>query len=716
MRENTTELVIRIDAVNLGEKMSDYVSVSKKGGIAVVTLDNPPVNALSFHLREPLDRAMKELRDDNSVDAMVLICSGRTFIAGADITEFGKPMQKPGLPDLIETLETFEKPTVAAIHGTALGGGLELALGCHFRVAAESAKVGLPEVKLGLLPGAGGTQRLPRLVGPEKAVQMITSGNPIGAKEAHVHGVVDAIAGDDLLASAIEFAEKTVTDKRSLVQIRDRNDKLAEARGNLDGFDRLVDGVKKKARGLEAPVICAQSVRNAITMPFDEAITKEREYFLHLVSGEQSRAQRHLFFAQREAAKVAGVTRDDKPRTLKRIGIIGGGTMGGGISMSFVNGGYPITLLEMNPEALQAGLDRISKTYDISVSRGSLTEDAKADRLARYTGTTDYADLADCDLIIEAVFEEIGVKEQVFKKLDEVAKPGAILASNTSYLDINQIADFTNRPGDVLGMHFFSPANVMKLLEIVRGDRTAPDVLATALDVGKRIGKVPVVSGVCHGFIGNRMLGARGSELEALLLEGALPEQVDKVFTDFGWPMGPFAMGDLAGLDIGWRTRKSLDQTAAIADAICEAGRYGQKTGSGYYRYEDGRTPIADPWIADLIEKKAAEQGINRRSISDDEITERTLYPMINEGAKILEKGISARPSDIDIVWTNGYGFPIGKGGPMFFADSTGLKQIVERLEHWHGKSGNDVFKPAALLKKLADEGASFAALQAGKA
>ena len=696
--------------------MSDYVSVSKQGGIAVVTLDNPPVNALSFHLREPLDLAMKQLRDDDSVDAMVLICAGRTFIAGADITEFGKPMQRPGLPDLIETLESFKKPTVAAIHGTALGGGLELALGCHFRVAAESAKVGLPEVKLGLLPGAGGTQRLPRLVGPNKAVQMITSGNPIGAREAHEHGVVDEIAGEDLLATAVAFANNSVTDKRPLVQIRDRDEKLAEARANLDSFDKLVEGVTKKARGLEAPVICAQSVRNAITLPFDEAIAKEREYFLHLISGEQSRAQRHLFFAQREAAKVAGVSRDDKPRILKRIGIIGGGTMGGGISMSFVNGGYPVTLLEMNQQALDAGLDRISRTYDISVSRGSLNEQTKAERMARYTGTTNYGDLADCDLIIEAVFEEIGVKEDVFKKLDEIAKPGAILASNTSYLDINQIAAFTDRPGNVLGMHFFSPANVMKLLEIVRGDKTAPDVLATALDVGKRIGKVPVVSGVCHGFIGNRMLGARGSELESLLLEGALPGQVDKVFTEFGWPMGPFAMGDLAGLDIGWRTRKSLGQTAVIADAICEAGRYGQKTGSGYYRYEDGRTPIADSWIADLIETKAAEQGVNRREISEDEITERTLYPMINEGAKILEEGISARPSDIDIVWTNGYGFPIGRGGPMFYADSTGLKQIVKRLEHWHGKTGNDVFKPAAMLRKLADNDSSFAALQAGKA
>ncbi len=694
--------------------MSDYISVTRQGGIAIVTLDNPPVNALSFRLRQPLDKAMQELRDDDNVDAMVLICAGRTFIAGADITEFGKPMQQPSLPDLIDTLETFQKPTVAAIHGTALGGGLELALGCHFRVAAGSAKVGLPEVKLGLLPGAGGTQRLPRLVGPEKAVQMITSGNPIGAKEAEAHGVVDEIAGDDLLASAVAFAEKIIADNRNPVQIRDRDEKLAAAKANPKTLDKLIDGVKKKARGLEAPVICAQSVRNAVLMPFDDAIAKEREYFVQLVNGDQSRAQRHLFFAQREAAKVPGVSRDDKPRKLEKIGIIGGGTMGAGISMSFVNGGYPVTLLEMNQDALDAGLARISKTYDISVSRGSLSEQKKAERMTRYTGTTDYADLADCDLIIEVVFEEIGIKKDVFTKLDDIAKPGAILASNTSYLDIDAIARFTKRPGDVLGMHFFSPANVMKLLEIVRGEATAPDVLATALDVAKRIGKVPVVSGVCHGFIGNRMLGARGSELEALLLEGALPEEVDKVFLEFGWPMGPFAMGDLAGLDIGWRTRKSLGKSAVIADAICEAGRYGQKTGSGYYRYDDGRTPIPDQWIADLIEEKAADQKITRRHISGAEITERTLYPMINEGAKILEEKIAARPSDIDIVWTNGYGFPIGKGGPMFWADSKGLKQIVERLEHWHGKTGNDVFKPSALLKKLVGEDAGFAQFQAG--
>ncbi len=696
--------------------MSDYVTVARWNGVAVVTIDNPPVNALSFHMREPLDAALKALRDDDGVAAVVLTCAGRTFVAGADITEFGGPRKEPTLLDLIATLETFDKPVVAAIHGTALGGGLELSLGCQYRIADAKAQLGLPEVKLGLLPGAGGTQRLPRLIGPEKALEAILNGRFMQAREALADGLIDAIAEDDLVDAAVAFADRKAREGGPHLKVRDRDEKLAAARADLAGFDALIAKLTAKTRGLEAPVICAQSVRNAITMPFEEGCAQELAYFLDMLTSEQSKAQRHLFFAQREALKVAGIGKDVKPRPVKRIGIIGGGTMGGGISMSFVNAGFPVTLLEMNKEALDAGLARISKTYDISVSRGSLSESGKAERMARYAGTTDYADLADCDLIIEAVFEEIGVKKQVFSKLDEIAKPGAILASNTSYLDINRIAAFTGRPGDVLGMHFFSPANVMKLLEIVRGDKTAPDVLATALDVGKRIGKVSVVSGVCHGFIGNRMLGARGAELESLLLEGALPEQVDKVFTDFGWPMGPFAMGDLAGLDIGMRTRKALGITAPVADAVCDAGRYGQKTGKGYYRYEDGRTPIPDPWIADLIEQKARELGVNRRDISDDEITERTLYPMINEGAKILEEGISARASDIDIVWINGYGFPIGKGGPMYWADNTGLRKIVGRLEYWHGKTGNDVFKPAALLKKLADNEATFAALQAGKA
>ena len=699
--------------------MSQYVTVRREGDIAVVTLDNPPVNSLSHHLREPLDAALQELRDDASVAAVVIHCAGRTFIAGADITEFGTPKAtaSPNLRELIVTLESFAKPTVAAIHGTAFGGGLELAMGCHFRVADARAQFGLPEVKLGLLPGAGGTVRLPRLVGPEKALPAIVSGNPIGAGAALADGLVDAVYEDDLVGNAVAFAREAVAAGNPLVAVRDREDKLAAARAALAGFDAQIAEVLKKSKGLDAPKRCADAVRNALTMPFDEALTTERKYFVELVEGDQSKAQRHLFFAQREAAKVEGIGPDVKPRAVGRVGVIGAGTMGGGIAMSFLNGGIPVTILEMTKEALDRGVANMEKNYAISVQRGSMSDDAKARRMGLLTGTTDYADLADCDLIIEAVFEEMAVKREVFGKLDKVAKPGAILASNTSYLDVNEIAASTSRPADVLGLHFFSPANVMKLLEIVRGAKTAPDVLATALDVARRIAKVPVVVGVCHGFVGNRMLASRSAELEDLLLEGATPAQVDEVFTDFGWPMGPFAMGDLAGLDIGWRNRKSLGKTAAIADALCEQGRFGQKTGKGFYIYEAGsRAPKSDPEVEALIEEKAREKGVNRRAISAEEIAERTMYPMINEGAKVLEEGIAARASDVDIVWINGYGFPIGKGGPMFWAELEGLSKIVDRLEHWHGKTGKDVFKPSALLKRAAEAGGFRRALSAGKA
>ncbi|MDN5928902.1 MAG: 3-hydroxyacyl-CoA dehydrogenase NAD-binding domain-containing protein [Hyphomicrobiales bacterium] len=696
--------------------MNSIVSVTRDGDVAIILLHNPPVNALSHRLREPLDAALKAARDDPAVKAIVLACAGRTFVAGADITEFGKPQKAPSLHDLIATLETITtKPTVAAIHGTALGGGLELALGCHFRVADKGARLGLPEVKLGILPGAGGTVRLPRILGPEKAVAMIVSGTPIGALEAEEAGLVDALV-DDLVPDAVAFAREADETNRALVAVRDRNTRIEAAQADMSGFEKAVTEATKKTRGLEAPLACAQAVCNAVTMPFDDALGAARRTFERLVAGDQSKAQRHLFFAEREAARVEGVGKEVKPREIRKAGIIGAGTMGGGIAMSFVNGGIPVTILEMSKEALDRGLGMIDRNYGISVSRGSLSPEAHKKRMALFTPTTNYDDLADADIIIEAVFEEMAVKKEVFSKLDAIAKPGAILASNTSYLNINEIAAITKRPGDVLGMHFFSPANVMKLLEIVRGDKTAPDVLATALATAKKIGKVPVVVGVCNGFVGNRMLGARNDESENLLLEGASPEGVDKVFTDFGWPMGPFAMWDLAGMDIGWRNRKAHGKTAVIGDALCETGRYGQKTGAGVYLYEKGsRTPTPDPEVAKLIEEKAREAGIERRTISAEEITERTLYPMINEGARILEEKIAARPSDIDIVWINGYGFPIGKGGPMFWADLTGLRKIAERLEYWHGKTGKQVFAPAPLLKKLAAEGKGFSSLGASR-
>ena len=693
--------------------MSEYVTVAREDGIAVLLLDNPPVNALGLNLRGPLFAALETARADAAVKGIVIACAGRTFVSGADITEFGteRALAKPSLHDICALLDGLEKPTVAAIHGTALGGGLELALACHYRVADKGARVGLPEVKLGILPGAGGTVRLPRVAGPEKAVKMIVSGSPVGAAEALASGIVDEIAEGDLTAAAVAFAKRKVAEGGPHRPVSSRNEKLDAARADPAPFEAAVKEATKKTRGLEAPLACAQAVRNAVTLSFDAALEKEHELFLHLVAGVQSRAQRHLFFAEREAAKVAGVGKDVAPREIRKVGIIGAGTMGGGIAMAFANGGFPVTVLEANTEALDRGFATIEKNYAISVERGSLSPQDKEARLARFSRTTDYADLADADLIIEAVFEEMAVKKDVFGKLDKVARPGAILATNTSYLDVNEIASFTGRPQDVVGLHFFSPANVMKLLEIVRGEKTAPDVLATVLGVARRIGKVPVVVGVCHGFVGNRMLGARGDDLEPLLLEGATPEQIDRVFTDFGFPMGPFAMWDLAGLDIGWRTRKALGKTAVIGDALCEEGRFGQKTGKGVYLYENGsRTPKPDPEVARLIEDKARELGIERRAISDQEIVERTLYPMVNEGARILEEGIAARPSDIDIVWVNGYGFPVGKGGPMFWADVEGLKTIVERLDHWRAATGKSVFEPAASLRRLAETGGSFSA------
>jgi 3-hydroxyacyl-CoA dehydrogenase len=696
--------------------MAGDVTYSVDGAVAVVTINNPPVNAFGFDVRNGVIEAMNRAEADPDVTCVVLTGGGRTFSGGADITEFGKTPREPSLPDVNTRCETLSKPVVAAIHGFAFGGGLEVSLSCHGRIATADAKLALPEVKLGLIPGAGGTQRLPRLIGPEAALDVIVPGNPVGAKKALEVGILDRVAGDDLLADAKAFALELASAEEKPSALRDREDKLEAARRDPSALDAHAAALTKKARGLEAPHACVRAVRMALDTPFDEALAKEREIFIELMNGDQSKAQRHLFFAEREANKVPGIDRDVRPRKVSKAAVIGAGTMGGGIAMALANGGVPVTILEMNQEAIDRGMAVIQRNYDTSVKRGSISAEERDRRLGRLSTTTDYNDIADADLVIEAVFEEMSVKKVVFGKLDEVMKPGAILASNTSYLDVDDIAQMTKRPADVLGMHFFSPANVMKLLEIVRGKETAPDVIATALALGKQIGKVPVVVGVCHGFVGNRMLSSRSAENESLLLEGASPADVDKAFLDFGFSMGPFAMGDLAGLDIGWRTRKSLGQTAAIGDALCEAGRFGQKTGKGFYSYEDGpRDAKPDPWVDALIEEKARELGVNRRSISAEEIIERTIYPMINEGARILEEGIALRPSDIDIVWINGYAFPIGKGGPMFWAEQAGLAHIVERLEYWHGKTGNPVFEPAALLRKAAKDGSSLASAMAGK-
>ncbi|WP_031336967.1 3-hydroxyacyl-CoA dehydrogenase NAD-binding domain-containing protein, partial [Rhodopseudomonas sp. B29] len=691
--------------------MTEVVKRERRGVVAIVTIDSPPVNALSAAVRRGILDNVTAAVADPEVQAIVLTCAGRTFIAGADITEFGKPPQPPALNDVIAALENSPKPTIAAIHGTALGGGLEVALGCHFRVAVKDARLGLPEVKLGLLPGAGGTQRLPRAVGVELAVKVILGGDPIKAPEAAQHGLVDEIV-DELVPGAEAFAHKVLAEKRPLRRLRDDDSKIAAARADRSIFTNAVAAMTKKTRGLEAPFACADAIAAGLDYPFDEALKKEREGFLKLVVSEQSKAQRYAFFAEREAAKIDGVPESTKPRPVARAAIIGAGTMGGGIAMSFANAGIPVTLIETGEEQLKRGLGIMQKNYEATAARGGIPADAPAKRMALIDGKVGLEHVKDADLIIEAVFETMAVKKEVFTAIDAYAKPGAVLASNTSYLNIDEIAATTKRPQDVVGMHFFSPANVMKLCEIVRGAKTAPDALMTAVSVAKKIAKVPVVVGVCDGFVGNRMLAARSKQAEKLLFEGALPQQVDGVVTKFGMPMGPFAMGDLAGLDIGWRSRKDRGIKSEIADALCEAGRFGQKTGKGYYKYEQGsRAPLPDPEVETLIDQTLAKLGLKRRAIDDQEILERMVYPMINEGARILEEHIAARPSDIDVVWIYGYGWPVYRGGPMHYADSVGLKHIAERLALYAKQTNDPSLEPAPLLARLAAEGKTFASL-----
>jgi 3-hydroxyacyl-CoA dehydrogenase len=695
--------------------VSEVVKVERHDAVAIVTVNSPPVNALSAAVRKGIADGVKSAQADDSVKAIVIACAGRTFIAGADITEFGKPPQSPSLHEVIEVIENSSKPVIAAIHGTALGGGLELALGCHFRVATKDAKLGLPEVKLGLLPGAGGTQRLPRAVGPEMAVAMIVGGNPISAAEALKNGLIEEIIDGDPAVGGEAFARKVLAEKRPLRKLRDDDSKLAAAKADKSIFTNAAAAANKRNRGLEAPLAAAEAVSHSLDQPFDQALKSERELFMKLMNGDQSKAQRYAFFSEREAAKVAGVPDGTNARDVKQVAIIGAGTMGGGIAMSFANAGIPVTLIETGDEQLKRGLGIMQKNYEATAARGGIPADAPAKRMGLIKGVVGLENVKDADLIIEAVFETMAIKKEVFGQLDQHAKPGAVLATNTSYLDINAIAAMTKRPQDVLGMHFFSPANVMKLCEIVRGEKTAPDALMTAVAVAKRIAKVPVVVGVCDGFVGNRMLAARGKQAEKFLFEGALPQQVDAVLTKFGMPMGPFAMGDLAGLDIGWRSRKDRGIKSEIADAICEAGRFGQKTGKGYYKYEAGsRSPLPDPEIEKLIEETTAKLGLKRRAISDDEILERLMYPMINEGARILEEKIAARPSDIDVVWLYGYGWPIYRGGPMFYADQVGLKHIADRLSFYAKQTNDPSLEPTPLLKRLADEGKTFASLAKG--
>ncbi|MAO39863.1 MAG: 3-hydroxyacyl-CoA dehydrogenase [Pseudohongiella sp.] len=693
--------------------MSSVVSYEIVNNIGVIKVDSPPVNALSQAVREGILDAVNAAQKDDT-DAIVLMCEGRTFIAGADITEFGKPPRDPSLPAVLGALENSSKLVVAAIHGTALGGGFETALACHYRCAVPSAKVGLPEVKLGILPGAGGTQRVPRIAGVKAALDMITSGNPVAAGKASDMGLIDEVlAGKDLKAEAVAYARDLADSGALLKRIRDI--KIDPASIEPGFFDAYRKQVAKRARGQIAQDRIVSCVEAAVNLPMDEGLEVERKLFSELVSSPQSKAMRHAFFAEREAAKIKDLPKDTPIRDVKHVAIIGSGTMGGGIAMCFANVGIPVTLVELNQEALDRGLGIIRKNYSITVQKGKMSDADMEKRLTLIDGTTSYDDIKNVDLVIEAVFENPDIKKEVFGKLDAVCKQGAILATNTSYQDVNMIAEATSRPQDVVGMHFFSPANVMKLLEVVRGDKTADDVLATVMKLGKAIGKVCALSRVCYGFIGNRMLQGYGRQAHMLLLDGATPTQVDAAAEKFGMAMGPLAVGDLAGLDIGYKARQALGtkpdpRTCIIADALVEMDRLGQKSGAGYYKYDAAtRARQADPEVEALIKEKAKELGIEQREISDEEIVDRLFFPLINEGALILEEGIAQRPGDIDVVYLYGYGFPVAKGGPMFYGDQVGLKQVYDRICEFRDKLGADYWQPAPLLEKLAKEGKTFA-------
>ena len=680
--------------------------LTREGDIAVLTIDSPPVNALSADVRNGLRDGVQQAAADPAVKAIVLICAGRTFIAGADISEFGKPTKGATLPEIQGTLEGGPKPVIAAIHGTALGGGFETALMCHYRVAVPSAKCGLPEIKLGLIPGAGGTQRLPRLSGVENALSAILSGTPFGAKQALEWGVIDALVEDGKLREgAIAFARKVIDANMPLRKIRDLNDKIEAARGELEIFEKIRRENARRFRGFEAWKSAMRAVRAAVDLPFDEGMKLERQAFLDLIPSEQSRAQRYVFFAERKVWKIADVPDDTPILPIKKVGVIGAGTMGGGISMNFLNSGIPVTIVETVKEALDRGLSTIRRNYENTAKKGRLTQADVETRMGLLGPSLNLDALSDCDLIIEAVFENMEIKKEVFGKLDKIAKRGAILASNTSYLNIDQIASATSRPDYVLGMHFFSPANVMRLLEVVRGAKTSKPVIATVMQLARKIGKIGVLVGVCHGFVGNRMLAQRQREAQKLIVEGAMPWDVDRVIYDFGLPMGPFAMSDLAGLDIGWA--KATSKSSTIREILCEMDRRGQKTGAGFYDYDEQRNAKPSPVVEKIILDFSAKKGVNRRPISGEEILERCIYPMINEGAKILEEGKAQRASDIDIVWINGYGWPVYRGGPMFYADLIGPDKVLAKLREFEATMGDD-FKPAPLLESVAAEKRRF--------
>ncbi|MGQ0677156.1 MAG: 3-hydroxyacyl-CoA dehydrogenase NAD-binding domain-containing protein [Rhodospirillales bacterium] len=701
------------------------VTRENRGRVALLTIDNPPVNGLGADVRRALDRHLGEAIADPGVAAIVIAGKGRMLSAGADIREFGKPPppDAPMLPQLIDKIERAEKPVVAAIHGVAAGGGLELALGCHFRVAsAENTRMGLPEVTLGIVPGAGGTQRLTRAVGVKPALEMMTSGELIPSPRAHALGIVDELTNGDAAEAAVKYAEALVAKGTKPRRTREREDKLAEARADPGLIDAFRARVAKSARGQESPLAVVECVAAALSKPFDEAIQFERATFLRLVVSDQARALRHAFFAEREAAKVRGLPENAAPAPVKSVGVVGCGTMGGGIAMSFANAGIPVRVLETSPELLDKGLARVRALYADMVKRGRLAQADMDKRLALIQGATDYAALAGPELVIEAAFEDMALKKQIFAKLESVCRRDAVLATNTSSLDVNEIAAATKAPERVIGMHFFSPANVMRLVETVRGAKSSPAAIAAAMAVARRIDKVGVLVGVCDSFVGNRMYHAYTRQANFLLEEGALPQQIDKAIREFGFPMGPFATGDLAGLDVSYRIRKERKARQAasgapedrrryspIADRIVELGRHGQKTGAGWFRYDKGeRTPLPDPEIEKLIVARSRELGIERRAIADREIVERCLYPLVNEGAKILEEGIAQRASDIDVIWLYGYGFPRWRGGPMFWADAIGLGKLYAAMQRLHERD-RDWLEPAPLLARLAREGKKFA-------
>ena len=681
------------------------------GRIEVITIESPPVNALGQAVRAGIVEALVRAREATEVDAVVLASTGRLFSAGADITEFGQLPRAPSLREVIAALDAFPKPVVAAVQGAALGGGFELVLGCHLRIASAAAQFGLPEIKLGLLPGAGGTQRLPRIVGPVRAVEMIVSGRPVDAARARELGIADELADGPLLQHAIALARGVVSSRSPLRSVSQRDERLAPLRADPAAFDEAATRLTAKERHLRAPAACVAAVRASFELPFAEGLVRERALFDELMQGEQSRALRYVFRAERKVATIPGMPAEVAAAPVEKAAVIGAGTMGSGIAMCFANAGIPVVLLDATTEALDRGFAAAERNYATSVKRGSLSAEAAERALSCISRSLAYEDIADADIVIEAVFEEMGIKQEVMRHVDAVAKSNAIIASNTSTLDIDAIADATKRPQSVIGTHFFSPANVMRLLEAVRGAKTSWPTIATTLALAKKIGKVAVLSGNCDGFIGNRMLARRITEAQRLLQEGALPHEVDAALTDFGMAMGHFAVDDLAGLDVSMRIRRRRGTVEPIADALCELGRFGQKSGKGYYRYEAGsRTPIRDPEVERIIVETSAKLGITRRPISADEIVERIVYPTVNEGARILAEGIALRPEDIDIVWINGYGWPAWRGGPMYYADRVGLAVVRDRLTDFAKCLGDKSLEPAPLLVERAAAGEGFIA------